>query len=72
MKEIEWNRTHFINEYQREQYEKAKLAAEKLRQHPLTAEQLRAKCKRLKELVEEAEMKERAERKEKKELSKKY
>ena len=69
MKEIEWNRTHFINEYQREQYEKAKLAAEKLRQHPLTAEQLRAKCKRLKELVEEAEMKERELRKLKKNRS---
>ena len=66
MKEIEWNRTNFINEYQRERYEKAKLASEKLRQNPLTAEQLRAQCKRLTEQVEKAEMKERAERKAKK------
>ncbi len=66
MKEIEWNKTNFINEYQRERYEKAKLASEKLRQNPLTAEQLRAQCKRLTEQVEKAEMKERAERKAKK------
>lgn len=66
MKEIEWNKTNFINEYQRELYEKAKLASEKLRQNPLTAEQLRAQCKRLTEQVEKAEMKERAERKAKK------
>ena len=66
MKEIEWNKTNFINEYQRERYEKAKLASEKLRQNPLTAEQLRAQCNRLTEQVEKAEMKERAERKAKK------
>lgn len=66
MKEIEWNKTNFINEYQRELYEKAKLASEKLRQNPLTAEQLRAQCKRLTEQVEKAKMKERAERKAKK------
>ena len=66
MKEIEWNKTNFINEYQRERYEKAKLASEKLRQNPLTAEQLRAQCKRLTEQVEKAKMKERAERKAKK------
>ena len=66
MKEIEWNRTNFINDFQRKQYESAKLAAERLKQNPLTAEQLRAQCKRLSEQVKEAEMKERAERKAKK------
>ena len=72
MKEIEWNKTHFINDFQRKQYESAKLAAERLKQNPLTVEQLRAQSKRLTELVEEAKKKERAERKAKKELSKKY
>ena len=63
MKEIEWNRTSFINDFQRKQYERAKLSSEKLKQNPLTAEEMRAKCKRLYEQVKIAEEKVRAERK---------
>ena len=70
MEKIEWNRTNFINYYQRERYESAKLASEKLKQNPLTAEQLRAQCKRLAEQVNAAETKEREERKLKKKRSK--
>lgn len=66
MKEIEWNRTSFINDFQRKRYERAKLSSEKLKQNPLTAEEMRAKCKRLSEQVKEAKEREKSERKSKK------
>ena len=72
MKDTTENKTCYVNDFHREWNKRCMEENERVRQNPLTVEQLRAQCKRLTELVEEAEKKERAERKAKKELSKKY